>query len=98
MRLRWRDGKKGIVSGGMLVMGAIEGRSALPGETLLEMDRFEYRASDMDQGGITMVLDLAALGRVSLPVVWCGTTHFQLVHAAFAGIMRLLRAPAEGTV
>ena len=40
-------------------------------ETLLEMDMFEYCAGEMDQGTITLVLDLVkAFGHVSLPVAW----------------------------
>ena len=48
-------------------------------ETLLEMERINDQASERDQGGIALVLDLAkAFERVSLPVVWAWATHFNL--------------------
>ena len=46
-------------------------------EQLLVMERFDYRAGEKDQGTITLVLDLAeTFERVSLPVVWAWTMHF----------------------
>ena len=46
-------------------------------ETLLDVDRFDYCAGGLDQGAITLVLDLAkAFERVSLPVVWVWAEHF----------------------
>ena len=45
-------------------------------ETLLEMERFEYRAGEKDPRAITLLLDLTeALKRVSIPVVWAWATH-----------------------
>ena len=45
-------------------------------ETLAERNSFEYRAREMDQGAITLVLDLAeAFARVSLPVVCAWATR-----------------------
>ena len=54
-----RDGRKDIVSGGVVMMGGVEELSALFWETLLEMERFYCRAGEKDQGAITLVLDLA---------------------------------------
>ena len=46
-------------------------------EMLLETERIDDKASDMDQGAITLVLDSAeAFERVSLAVVWASATHF----------------------
>ena len=46
-------------------------------EILLEMERFNGKAKEEDQGALALVLDLAkALERVSLPVVWAWATHF----------------------
>ena len=46
-------------------------------ETLLEMERFDYRSGEKQPGTITLVLDLAeAFERVSFPVVWAWATHF----------------------
>ena len=51
--------------------------STLCGKMLLEMERFEYRAGEEDQGAVALVLYLAkAFERVSLPVVWAWATHF----------------------
>ena len=48
-------------------------------ETLPETGRFDYRTGDMDQGAITVVLDLATtFERVSLPVVLASVMHFNL--------------------
>ena len=48
-------------------------------ETLLDMEGFDYRASENDPRAITLVLDLGkALERVSLPVVWACATHSNL--------------------
>ena len=41
------------------------------------MERLNWRVGEMDQGGITLVLDVAnAFGHVSLPVVWAWVRHF----------------------
>ena len=54
-------------------------------ETLLEMERFDCRAGEMDQGAITLVLDLAeAFYRVSLPVVWSRRADFNFSHQNFS--------------
>ena len=46
-------------------------------EILLEMERFNGKAKEEDQGALALVLDLAkAFERVSLPVVWAWATHF----------------------
>ena len=52
MRMRCRDGKKGIVLGGMLLMGATEVQS-VPFKTRW-MERFDDTAGDMDPGAITL--------------------------------------------
>ena len=53
------------------------GRERTVWETLLEMERFDFRAGVKYPGGITLVLYLAqALERVSFPVVWDWATHF----------------------
>ena len=52
------------------------------------MERFDYRAGDMSQGAIALVLDLAnTYERVSLPVVWVLGDTFQFSPERF------LRAP-----
>ena len=44
---------------------------------LLEMERFNGKAKEEDQGALALVLDLAkAFELVSLPVVWAWATHF----------------------
>ena len=49
-------------------------------ETLLEVERFDFKAAEMNQGAITLVLDLAkAFERVGLPVVWAWATHFNFL-------------------
>ena len=46
-------------------------------EMLMEMERFNGKADDEDQGAVALVLELAkAFERVSLPVVWAWATHF----------------------
>ena len=46
-------------------------------QILLEMERFNGKAKEEDQGALALVLDLAkALERVSLLVVWAWATHF----------------------
>ena len=46
-------------------------------QILMEMDRFDEKAQEEDQGALALVLDLAkAFERVSLPVVWAWATHF----------------------
>ena len=43
----------------------------------MEMERFDGRGKEEDQGAVALVLDLAkAFERVSLPVVWAWATHF----------------------
>ena len=45
-------------------------------ETLLEMERFDYRAGEMEQEAITLVLDLAqTFWRVGLALVWAWVTQ-----------------------
>ena len=77
MRLRWRAVRKGIG------LGATDGRNGgaerTAWETLPEVERFDYKAGEMDQGAITLVLDLAlAFERVSPPVVWAWATRCNL--------------------
>ena len=43
----------------------------------MEIERFNGKAKEKDQGALALVLDLAqAFKRVSLPVVWAWATHF----------------------
>ena len=43
----------------------------------MEMEKFDGKAKEGEQGAVALVLDLAkALERVSLPVVWACATHF----------------------
>ena len=64
-------------------------------ETLLEMDRFSYRAGEEHTGAISLVLEKhGACERVSFPVVWAWATHFHLSWNDSACAMRLLRTPA----
>ena len=45
-------------------------------EILMEMERFKYRAGEVDQGAVALVLDLVKdFQRFSLPVVWPWATH-----------------------
>ena len=61
--------------------------------TLLEMDRFDHRAGELDQGAITLVFGLAeTFERVSRPLVWAWATE------NFVGAWWLLRAPTAGSV
>ena len=64
-------------------------------ETLLEMERFDNRAGEKDQGAITLVLDLVkAFERVSLPAVWAWATHLNIPRK----IWRVLRAAEARSV
>ena len=46
-------------------------------EILMEMERFNGKAKEDDQGALALVRDVAnAFERVSLPVVWVWATHF----------------------
>ena len=46
-------------------------------ELLMEMERFNGKAKEDDQGALALVLDQAkTFERVSLPVVWAWATHF----------------------
>ena len=77
--------------GGMLRMGAMEGAEHVVWETPLEMEKFDCRAGEMDQGAITLVLDLVqAFERVSLPLVWAWATHANIFRKIFASTIRLL--------
>ena len=45
-------------------------------ESLMEMERFQYRAGEEQLGAVALVLDLArAFERVSIAVVWAWATH-----------------------
>ena len=61
---------------------ATDGRNAGAQQTvweiLMEMERFDGKTKEDDQGAVAaLVLDLAkALERVSIPVVWAWATHF----------------------
>ena len=47
-------------------------------KTLLEIERFNYRAGEKDTGAITVVPDVAqTFERVSLPIAWAWATHFK---------------------
>ena len=71
--LRCQDGRKGIVLGGTpLTDGRNGGAEPSVWETLLEMERFDCRVGEKDQGAIT------AFERASLPVVWAWPTRFDL--------------------
>ena len=62
-------------------------------EILMEMDSFDGKAKEGEQGAVALVLDLAkAFERVSLPVVWAWATQ------DISGVVWLLRAPAASTV
>ena len=76
---------------------ATDGRNG--GATVLETERFDHRAREMDQGAITLARGLAqAFERVSLPVVWAWATHFYLTRIFLTGVIWLLPAPAAGSV
>ena len=49
-------------------------------EILMEMEIFDGKAKEGEQGAVALVLDLAKVfGRVSLPVVWVWATHFSFL-------------------
>ena len=59
-----------------------------PNERRMEMDSFDGKAKEGEQGAVALVLDLAkAFERVSLPVVWAWATQ------DISGVVWLLRAP-----
>ena len=65
------------------------------GDKLFEMEWLDCRAGEMDQGAPSLVLDLTnVFESVSLSVVWARATHFNSAQEDFAGLTRLLRAPA----
>ena len=81
-RVEWdvRDGRNG-------------GAQRTVWEILMEMDSFDGKAKEGEQGAVALVLDLAkAFERVSLPVVWAWATQ------DISGVVWLLRAPAASTV
>ena len=58
----------------------------------MEMERFDGKANEEDQGAVALVLDLAkAFERVSLPVVWAWATHFSFLRK----ILRVLCGYSE---
>ena len=65
----------------------------------MEMERFNGKAMEEDQGAVASVLDLAkAFERVSLCVVWAWATHFSFPKGDLAGALRVLRAPETSAV
>ena len=68
-------------------------------EALLEMNRFDYRAAEKDQGTITWVLDFDQCNRArqSPSCAGLGDT-FQLHQEYFVCAVRVLRIPAECAV
>ena len=65
----------------------------------MEMQRFDGRAKEEDQGAVALVLDLAkTFERVSLPVVWALGDAFHLPKGNIAGAVWLVRAPEARTV
>ena len=58
-------------------------------EILMDMERFNGKAKDEDQGALVLVLSLAkAFERVSLLVVWA-STHFSFSKEDLAGAVRV---------
>ena len=51
-------------------------RRSLPGKRCSRWKGFDCRVSEMDQGAMKLVPDLAKAFGVSLPVVWAWATHF----------------------
>ena len=87
-----RDGKRSIVFGWGAADGRNGGAERTVSETLLKMARFDHRTGEIEQGTITLVLDLVeAFERVSLPVVWAGATFFNFPQK----ILRVLSAEFE---
>ena len=73
---RWQEGHR---VGWDAADGRNGGAERTAWETLLEVERFDYRTRAMGQGAITLVLDLAKVfERVSLTVVWAWATHFNI--------------------
>ena len=65
----------------------------------MEMDRFNGKAKEEDQGALALVLDLAkAFERVSLPVVGGLGNALQLPKEDLEGAVRVLRVPVACTV
>ena len=78
--------------------GRNEGRNAVSGKRCSRETVSSTEHVKMDQGAITLVLDLAeAFARVSLPVVWAWATRFNFPRKIFAGAARVLTAPAESS-
>ena len=68
-------------------------------EILMEMERFNGKAKDEDQGALVLVLSLAkAFERVSLPVVWAWATHFSFPKEDLAGALWVFREPEVSAV
>ena len=58
-------------------MTEMEGAQQTVWEIFMEMERFDGKAKEGEQGAVALVLDLAkAFERVGLPVVWAWATHF----------------------
>ena len=54
------------------------GRQQTVWKILMEMERFNGKAKEEDQGALALVVDLAKVfERVGLPVVWAWATHFR---------------------
>ena len=68
-------------------------------EILLEMERFNGKAKEEDQGALALVLDLAkAFERVSLPVVWAWATHFSFPRKILRVLCGYFLAPGASAV
>ena len=69
-------------------------------EILMEMERFNGKAKEGEQGAVALVLDLAkAFEKVGLPMVWALATNLlQFPKKDIAGVVWLLRAPEASTV
>ena len=91
-------GSRGVGLIGTPQMAEMEKLSKQCGKILMEMERFNGKAKEEDQGEVALVLDLAkAFERVSLLVVWAWATHFSFP-TKILGALRVLRAPEACTV
>ena len=65
----------------------------------MEIERFNGKAKEEDQGALALVLDLAkAFERVTLPVVWAWATHFSFPWMILRLLLWVLRAPEASAV
>ena len=62
------------------------------------MDKYNYNVEEMNQGTVTMVVDLAkAFETVQIKVVWAWATHFWVPAEKSSSTVLVLSASTKGT-